>query len=543
MQQSQPMARPAPPPAPSPAPPPPFNPAGALLLAGLTTALVAIGGGLFARFTPAWRPDFVTAACLLVAVEAALVRYRMLSGRHLEAGALRYLAAEFFALAVLMRVAASLSLGVESIRAQAALWLRDPLAALDPPFATCFALGLAVALIVRGGLRGLAVLEARGPAPAERGLDADFFRADLDQRERQALGRIAAGLGWGAVLALLALTVQSLSFERLGAPALPLAPAAAVGGVAYLVCAVLLYSRARLGLMRARWTRDGAAVDPAVAGRWRWGSAGLVLAVALAGLALPRGYGADLLAAAQGGLFTTVNLLSLVALFLGALAVGAIGILLTIPALILALLTGTSLGPITPAAPLPPPPVRQPPAPPGAPPIAPGIIFWACVALLAAYALWTVLRRQAWAVALARRLRDGALAPVLGWLRGLWAGASRYAHAVGEAVSERLRRPAAPPHAPRPRLRGLGPGELVRYFYRSTLARAARGGLARRRDETPYEYGAKLRARLPETADEVDQLTDAYVAAAYAPRPSSDEDARRARGWWARIRRALRGRE
>lgn len=538
MEHSRPLARPAPPPA----PPPPLNLAGTLLLAGLTTALVAVGAGLVARFAPGWRPGFITAACLLVAVEAALVRYRMLSGRHLEVGALRYLAAEIFSLAVLMRAAASLGLGLDAAPGQAARWLRAPLDALDGAFLACFVVGLAVAAVVRGGLRGLAALEPRGPAPQERGLEADFFRAGEERGERAALGRIAAGLGWGAVLALLALTLQVVSFERLGGPTLPLAPAPAVGGVVYLICAVLLYSRARLGLLRAGWVRDGASVDAAVARRWRWGSAGLVLAVALAGLALPRGYGAELLAAAQGGMFATVNLLSLVALFFGALAVGVLGLALTIPALILALLTGGAAAPVPPAGPLVPPPVPPRPPPPAEPPLAPGVIFWVCVAILAAYALWTVLRRQEWAVAAARRLREGALAPLLGWLRRLWGGAAGLARAAGEAVAERLRRPPPPPRPPRASLRGRSPGELVRYFYRSTLARAERGGLLRRRDETPYEYGAKLRAELPEAAEDVDALTDAYVAASYAPRPATDDEARRARGLWARVRRALRRR-
>jgi hypothetical protein len=538
MEKIAPLARPE---APS-APPPPFNLAGSLLLACLVTALVAIGGGLLARFQPLWRPGFLTAACFLVAVEASLVRYRMLRGQHLEVGALSYLAAELFSLAVLMRAAASLGAGLDSAPEQLALWVRSPLDALDTPFLLCFALGAAVALVVRGGLRELAELDPRHDVLwGGKGLEADFYRAETEQRERESLTRIGAGLAWGAVAALVALTGQVLSFERLGAPPLPLAPASGLAGIAYLVCGVLLYSRARLGLLRSRWQRDDALIEAAVPARWRRASVALVLAVAIVGLALPSGYGAELLGVAQGGMIAVLNVLSLLALFFGAIAIGVLGLALTVPALILALLTGGG----APAPPVPavvPTPVRPPPPPPPVdPPIAPGVIFWACVLILALYALWTVLRRQAWAVALAARVRSGLLAPLLGWLGRLWGSLSGYALAVGEAVAERLRRPPPPPARPaRPRLSRLDPAGLVRYFYSSALEWARRGGMGRRDTETPYEYGARLRSRIPDSADEVDALTDAYVTAAYAPRTPSDEDARRARGVWARLKRALR---
>jgi hypothetical protein len=517
---------------------PPRNLAAALLLAALLAALVAIWSGLVARAVPAWRPAYLPAACLLVAVEAALVRYRMLRGRHLEAGALPYLAAELFALAVLMRAVATLSLGAAGLPGGLERYVRSPLAAVDGPFVGCLAAGLAVALLVRAGLGLLARLDPRPPAQ-ETGLAAEVFRAAEERDEREALGRLAAGLGWGGALALVGLVGQVVDVGRLAAPPLPLPAASALAGVAYLICAVLLYSWGRLGLLRSRWARDEAAVEPAVAGRWRGASVALVLAVAVAGLALPGGYGGELLAAAQGGLVAVVNLFSLVALFLGALAVGAFGLVLTIPALILAMLPRAAPDPGA-AAPPPPPPPPPPPAPAAPPPFAPGLIFWACVAILVGYALWAVLRRQEWAVAAARRLRDGWLGRALAWLRGAWASTAGYARAVGEALAERLRPPPASPRPARPRLGRMGPGELVRYFYRAALSRAERGGLGRAPAETPYEYGARLRADLPEDAEAVDGLTEEYVAAAYGPRPATPADARRARALWERLRAALR---
>lgn len=520
---------------------PPFKLASSLLVAGLVTSLVAIGAGALARLLPGWQPGTLVAACFLVAVEAALVRYRMQAGRHLELGALGYLAAELFSLAVLMRVVTSAS--AADLGRQVAGWVASPLAVLDAPFVLSFVLGLLVALVVRGSLRQLALLEPRGGAVLEQGLDAEFFRAQSSGEERAALAQIAGGLGWGAALALLGLAVQMLDFERFGGPPVPLRPAAGLAGVVYLVCAVLFYSRARLGLLRSGWTRDGVAVEPAVLRRWRWVSVALVLAVVGAGLLLPRGYGVELVGELQGGLLVTLNLLSLLALFLGAVAVGALGLVLTIPALLLALLGSGSVGPAAPSGPLvlPTAPVQEPQVSSGS--LLPGVVFWSCMAVLAVAALWAVLRRQEWVIALGRRLRDERLHPLLRWLGVLLAGAAAYAQAARAALAASLERATQPPAAPRPttlRLRELGPRALIRACYAALLMRTARNGFERRRDETPHEYGQRLRARLPDDAVEVDALTDAFVAAAYAPVEPTPEQARRARGVWARLRRALR---
>ncbi len=541
MQKTQPMAGPAAAPA---APAPPFNLAGTILLAAMATAMVALFEGVAARVYPQWGPGPLAAACFLVSVEAALVRYRMREGRHVNVGSLPYLAAELFAVVVLMRVVATLSLGLAALPAQAELWLRSPLSAIDPPFIGCLVIGLACAVWVRLGLRELSSLEAQAaPFKTEYALDAEIFRAHAEADERDAVSRLATGITWGGLLVIVALVAQLADLRAWGGTAGALPPTLGLAGIVYLACGVLLYSRARLSLLRARWRRDEATVEPLVARRWRWQSVALVLAIVAVGLLLPRSYGAGLVDAVRTAAAAAINLLGLAALALGLLALGALGIALTIPAFLLSLL---GLFARTPAPTAPVVPVRPPPPPPppavGEPPLAPGIVFWICIGLLALYAVWTVLKRQAWAVAAFERLRAGVLAPLAAWLQRLWGGATGYARLVGEAVAERLRHPEPPPApmmAQRRSLRGMSPTELVRYFYAAMLSRAARGGLDRRPADTPYEYGARLREQLPEAAEDVDGLTDAYVAAAYAPHPTTPEQARRARGLWQRLRRLL----
>jgi len=533
-------------PQPAPAIPSPRRPGldvgGALLLATLATALVALGSGLAARALPAWRPEPLAVACFLVAVEAALVQYRMRQGQHFDVGALRYLAAELFALAVLMRATASLSLAGPPLAASAMAWVRSPFAALDGPFLACLCAGVLAALAVRGGLRALAELEPleRWQLPAAA-IDADSYSILTDISQRAALGRLSAGLAWGGVLAMLALVLQVVNLQQLGGPPRPLPALSGAAGIGYVVCATLLYSRGRLGLLRSRWQRDEAEVEPAVLGAWRRASAALVLAVALGALLLPRSYGLGLLDAGRSGAAILLNIVALLAIVLGMVSIGALSLLISIPLLLLFLLFGARRGePLPPEPPAPPPTPPPPAAAPAEPPILPGLIFWACMAILAGYALWIVLRRQAWARAAWERLRAGALgrawdALVAALRRGI-AGAQ----AAGAELAAWLRPPPAPSRPPRPPRGRLGPRELIRYFYASALERAARRGIGRRGAATPYEYGAELRERIPEAADEIAGLTDAYVRAAYAPRPATSDEARAARTLWQRLVRALR---
>lgn len=524
----------------------PFQPVAALLLAGLTTTLVAALSGLVVRFVPAWQPGYLIAAVFLIAVEAALVRYRMLRGKHLEVGALRYLAAEIFLLIMLMRVVATLSLDFTDPAATIARWLRSPLAAFDNLFLLCMLVGLGSALLVRLGLQAMAEIAPRPVAPAtDDTIEAAFFRADLGAQQKAAFNRLSTALAWGGGITLLALIGQVANFGPFGGPTREPAPAFSLAGIGYLFCALLLYSQARLTLMRSRWQNDGAEVDPAILRCWPAASVALVLAVGLGALALPRSYGMGMLDALRYGVLVLANIFTTLFTYIGLMLFGVMGLLLTIPAAVLAFIA-LLLGPLEAREPAPP--LTLPEAPPQPPPtepaaLGPGVVFWICMALLTGYALLIVLRRQAWAVALWQRVRSGPLERLLERVRGFWARTRAYAHLVSEAIvhrSDTTPGAAAPLERLRPRLRGMNPPELVRALYRATLERAEQRGMGRRNAQTPNEYAADLAERLPDAAEDLATLTDAYVRAAYAPHPISREEAARVRRPFARLRRRLR---
>ncbi len=186
---------------------------------------------------------------------------------------------------------------------------------------------------------------------------------------------------------------------------------------------------------------------------------------------------------------------------------------------------------------------EPPPAPPPVshePRLLPALIFWVCMCLLTGYALWIVAQRHPGLLkAVTTR---GPLAWLLRQLGILWRDTQAWASLAAAQARELLRpRPAASrQRIPALRLRRLPPRELVRYFYRSTIRRAAERGLRRRSGQTPYEYRATLARQLPEVEQEIGELTDAFVIAHYSPQPVERDDARRARGPWERLRQRLR---
>jgi hypothetical protein len=93
-------------------------------------------------------------------------------------------------------------------------------------------------------------------------------------------------------------------------------------------------------------------------------------------------------------------------------------------------------------------------------------------------------------------------------------------------------------------LAGLLPGRDPRWiviaYYGLLMARAGERGLERRPGQTALEYRERLREGVPDAAEDVDRLTEAFVRARYGPRPVAPDDASLARRCWEHIRGQLR---
>jgi hypothetical protein len=503
----------------------------AIMLAGLAAAIA----GAVERFAPGWRPGYLVAACLLIALEAGIVHVVARAERMWTGEMLRYLVPELVLMLVLMRAAATLSLGTAGLATDARRWLYDPVSIFDPLFLVYILVGLLVGVLVHVGMRDLAEL---APQPFERSTtddDGSRQHAVLIAADRaQALRRISSRFVGGGVLLLLALGLEAVNVERIAGPSRAISWLSTAGALLYLVCGCLLYSQARLALLQARWRLDGVTVAASVARQWSRASLALIGGVVGATLLLPRAYGMGLLDTLRG----LLGLVGYALALLGYVVIWLFSLLALIPALLFALFAGNDRG-----APSAMPRFVPPAAPPPAahePRLLPALVFWACMLFLTGYALWIVaLRHPGLVGALTAR---GPLAWLLRQLGLAWRDTRDWAGLAAARASALLRRPVALPRRRLPslRLRRLAPRELVFYFYRSTVRRATERGLRRRGGQTPYEYQATLADRLPEVEQELGELTEAFVTAQYSPRPVGPDDARRARRPWEQVRRRLR---
>jgi len=167
-------------------------------------------------------------------------------------------------------------------------------------------------------------------------------------------------------------------------------------------------------------------------------------------------------------------------------------------------------------------------------------LFWVTILAIAGYAVIRFVRER-----LGSREGQGSWwGRLLTWLRRLVRQWRTWRQEVQTRLGQRLaRRQGVVPHIGAPgsflSLRRLPPRELVRYFYLSTLRRAARAGQPRRPAQTPYEYEAELDKALPELEPDLSGLTGAFMTARYSPQPVQAEEAKAAKSFWQRIKEAL----
>lgn len=108
------------------------------------------------------------------------------------------------------------------------------------------------------------------------------------------------------------------------------------------------------------------------------------------------------------------------------------------------------------------------------------------------------------------------------------------------SLSRRLRRQRSQPGDPFLSLDGEeGTRRAIRSAYQSLLAAMRSRGQARRRDQTPSEYGDALARAWPQEEQELDTLTSAYRKARYARQAPSTEEADAARRAWRDVQQTI----
>jgi hypothetical protein len=176
------------------------------------------------------------------------------------------------------------------------------------------------------------------------------------------------------------------------------------------------------------------------------------------------------------------------------------------------------------------------------PPWLGGATLWLVVLVALLLALRLLLGKDGLDVT--RRKLQRVLARLWAYLKSWGRGVQDLARSI--QVSLPGRRATANDEAARQpwrfiRLGGLPPREQVRYFYLSTLRRAADQGIARQPAQTPREFVQDLEQTWPEAELDVEALTEAFVIARYDAAEISPDEAQQVKSVWERIKRALRG--
>ena len=375
--------------------------------------------------------------------------------------------------------------------------------------------------------------------------DSHEFGADSNQERifravsrSDVVGRFAWRWGWGGVVVVFCAAASRASVTMGGTGQLQLGISQArlpldvlIALLGYFISGFLLISEGRLAVIRGRWYNQGVNVMPGVLQRWHMSSLLVILAIAMVAALLPLGSTSGLAVAME---------------FLLGLAIRAgYALLFVMIAVLSALLYPLRfLFRSSGGAESAPPPAQlnipsQAEATSHLPPWLGGAVYWVVLGLIVGYLLFSYLKAHG----LLGGKWGGRWLQLRLWWRARWVRVRQTAEVAGAALRAMLRplRPRAPSFRGRVvRLNRLTPSARVRYFYISTLRRAADRGIERPPHKTPLEFGSDLTTQWPDAEVDFEQLTEAFLAARYDRRTIQPERAHDVQAVWRRVMRALR---
>jgi len=503
-----------------------------LLISAMMACLAVLLGDVLEIVAPlpsgAFFPLFVFFACLEGIVSERPLRERRASGW--ELGLAR--GAELVVLMLLFKVTLTLLPGPGALREALERWLAHPgemVGAADLTYGTAMLLLWSAALSVGRLALELDEEVGRGPEPADKTSAAYYLWLTQapPQRDREgALARLGTLFVWGGTGALiLAAAGQGLAGAAVGLPT-----------VLYFMLGLALLTQARFAVVRGVWQFQEVHVEARLGRRWLAWAVLFLVGIGVLALLVPSGF---LEVPVQ-----MVRTAILVAAYWVSYLVMLILYLLSIP---LGLLIPKMESPERPEVPSQSEPLL---------PVEPwggtaawvrtagAALFWVALAALMLYAAVRFVRDR-WTQGRgghAARARFVWWGRLVAWLRGLWR------RSAGLVQAERLRRmrsgvseeAGASARVRWPSLRRLAPGERVRFFYLSTVRRAAEAGSPRAPGATPYEYRTSLEEQFPAVESELEGLTEAFVSARYSRHRIEVEQAERVKPLWQRIQAVLR---
>jgi Domain of unknown function (DUF4129) len=513
------------------------------LLISLLSASVVAGPLAGLRALTPWRLGYVLPLALFVAIEGVYSTLQRGRPQWRDRRGLRLRLAELVTILLVLRFAIwTFSTGLPGSD-QFALWLVRPAAILDTQFRT-----VGVLLILAWGLAigttadflELAIQPDEFAAYETHSWDESrsHQRASRAKSRLETVAQFAWRWGWGGALLVACAAFSRTSFGLGGPNGLQFAitganlpPDIVVALLCYFISGLILLSEGRLAVLRGRWYNQGISVMPGVLKRWHLSSVLIILLVALVAALLPLGR--------TGPLATALEYVFGLIVRVGQVVLAFVFFLFT--ALLWPLRFLFPASDQQPPAQAPPrfemPPPQQ--AASHLPAWLGGAIYWTLILAVLAYLLLSYLNAHG----LLAGLNRGHWLRLRFWWSARWARLSASARKVTEGLRKRLRvrRPSPlAPGGPSIHVGGLPPAAKIRYFYLSTLQRAAQRGLARPPHKTPLEFGQDLTGQWPDAEVDFKELTEAFLAARYDRRAIPADRARAVQRVWQRALRSLR---
>jgi hypothetical protein len=348
-------------------------------------------------------------------------------------------------------------------------------------------------------------------------------------------------IGLGVVLIVCAgltrvnVSVSESGIVWVGLRGLGLRGEVVVALVLYFLSGLLLMSHGRLAALRARWYNQEVEIAPSLVQRWHTSSVLFVLLIALVALLLPLGTTGWLARALEWVIAFVARILMAIAFFFSLL----IALLMRLLESLLGTPAEMPVETPTPE-PLPQPIPTQAEVVDQLPPWLGGAVLWLVLGAITLFLLINFARTSG--------LLEGRMGEQLMRWRLWWrARQARMEASLARGV-KRLRAPfrraTRPVTRPAPRRRRAEeprlPREQVRRYYLAAVKEAEEEGAPRSAGQTPSEYAGELAAIWPESDQDIESLTEAFLDARYSAHEIDETEAASARSAWQRLAHALR---
>jgi len=505
-------------------------------------ACIAMGlAQLVATFAPAWPGRFFTLMAFLVSLEGIHAQRFLVRNRLTSRDRFRFHFVEWVFILVSLRFGVYFTYGGARLASDMAAWSNNMGSFFTIEFVTTSLLILAFWVLAFILSRTMQDLETSPLEKMPSVTDPNhYLRSTMPHQgrtDRQALlNRIVGVYFWGGAFLLFITALARVEVSQLITLAHPRSAGIIINVLAYFALGFLLISHAHYTILRANWELQGIPILGRLGRRWMVGVAAFLLLIGAISALLPVSYSVGILetlfTAVRWIVFAVVQTVFFI-LFIFSYIFG----------MIMNLLSGKPGEDSTPT--------MQRAIPPEAPPavanepaswwlVLRSLIFWAVLVAVIGYSVYHFAGDR-WGL-----FRGLTATRLWAWLRRVWQGVRLVTRRAANRLREEIAQRRAARQAKREQdawryisLRRLAPRDRVRYFYLSTLRRSSQLGFGRPPDLTPLEYEQALARELPDAAQEVHGLTQAFIEARYSEHSIGREEAKVAQTIWQRVKKAL----